>query len=75
MNLQEIVKQWLVDHGYDGLYNADGECACDTGDIMTCDEPGIDCQPGYKVECPKGYEYDFIITPNKNQTNCEEEEE
>jgi len=52
MNVQEIIIDWLTSHGYDGLYNADGQCACKLGDLMPCGEPGIDCAPGYLAPCP-----------------------
>lgn len=33
MNVKEIVEAHLKAHGYDGLWNADGECACKVGDL------------------------------------------
>lgn len=50
MTVREIVKQWLVEYGYDGLC---GEgCGCPLNDLMSCDTYSALCEPGYKVECP-----------------------
>ena len=51
MKLKEIVAEWLKEHGYDGLY-CETSCGCKIDDLMPCDEPGTDCQPGYIVPCP-----------------------
>jgi hypothetical protein len=54
VNVREIVKAWLKKHGYDGLHDPDGWCAC-LADNPLCEEemcaPGM-CVPGYKVACP-----------------------
>ena len=50
--ISEIVKQYLIDNGYDGLFYPDGECACEISDLMPCGEWGSDCEPGYKIPCP-----------------------
>jgi len=51
MTVKEIVLQYLVQNGYDGLSN--GECICENADLMCCCELGwtINCKPGYKVPC------------------------
>lgn len=48
-DVSQIVEQYLTSHGYDGLYDADGECSCETGDLGPCDS-GIrsTCKPGYR---------------------------
>ena len=67
MNIREIVSEWLKEHGYDGLYSQD-ECACALSDLMPCGEVfPEDCEPGYKVDCPRGHEYNFMITENKEE--------
>lgn len=51
INLTDIIKDWLKEHGYDGLYNADEPCGCDLDDFMPCIEPDIyNCQPAYARE-------------------------
>ena len=50
MNLREIVKNWLKENGYEGL--AGDNCGCELDDLMPCEQPGIECQPGYKNICP-----------------------
>jgi hypothetical protein len=50
MSAREIITEWLKAHGYDGLFS-DGECACDTSDLIPCDGSCAECQPGYKSQC------------------------
>jgi hypothetical protein len=65
-NLKEIIKEYLEQHGYDGLYNP-SECACDQSDLMPCDEPGVECRPGYREDCDPGKcgEHEFHICAKK----------
>ena len=64
--VKEIVKQYLIDHGYDGLYSDAGECGCDLANLLDCDMAGTgQCKPGYKVEDPSdGFEY--LIAPKND---------
>jgi len=63
--VREIVRDWLVEHGYDGLY--DSECGCGVCDLMPCDGPwSMTCRAGYAGPCDEpefeGYE---CIGPQK----------
>ena len=72
MDLKHIVATWLKENEYDGLYSSDDNCACCIGDdFMPCDEPHIDCSPGYRVDCPAGHEFHFMITDDKGSEGCE----
>ena len=51
MNILEIVKEYLIQNEYDGLYNTTGECMCLIEDLMPCIEFCSDCKPGYKGPC------------------------
>jgi hypothetical protein len=52
MNIRKIISEWLVANGFDGLFNADYECACQLDDLFPCGCDGVqDCQPGYKGTC------------------------
>jgi hypothetical protein len=66
MDLQEIVKQWLSTHGYDGLFNPDDECGCMHENIMPCGNPLPCCEPGYQQPEPSG-KWDFIVGPRKEE--------
>lgn len=64
MIIQEIVKKWLIDNGYDGLYS-EGCCGCDISTLMDCGEPN-NCEAGYKVPCPPNCgEHKFHIAKEK----------
>ena len=68
MNVLEIIKEYLVQNGYDGLYNTAGECACLIEDLAPCSESCSDCEPGYKGPCLCGGDHDFDLTPNRPAT-------
>lgn len=51
MTVKEIVVQYLVQSGYDGLLNLDGECGCELSDLAPCDQMQEACRPGYKAVC------------------------
>jgi hypothetical protein len=53
--LDEIVTDWLIHHGYDGLcYLEDAQsCGCGFDDLMPCignGDPPCDCRPAYAYE-------------------------
>lgn len=54
MNVKEIVAAYLRDKGYDGLYNSDGECACEIGHLCPCEGIVTECHPGYRGPDPLG---------------------
>ena len=47
MNLEDIVKDWLTQNGYDGLCNIDEKCDCTLEDLMPCSEPDMNCKAGH----------------------------
>lgn len=52
MTVKEIVKKYLEDNGYDGLWN-EYDCACKNDDLMPCGvEDAINCEAGYLTGCP-----------------------
>ena len=46
MTVIEIVKKYLTENGYDGLYNSDSECGCTTKDVPLCEACDL-CEAGY----------------------------
>ena len=48
MKLINIVRKYLTDNGFDGLFCDCGiDCACKVDDLMPCDHPSTDCTAGY----------------------------
>ena len=48
-DVSSIVKEWLVSHKYDGLFNDAGECGCSVDDLMPCYcNNTCDCVPAYR---------------------------
>lgn len=60
MNVIEIIKDWLKQHGYDGLRADDAECGCKVDCLMPCNSPCNSCEAGYKGPDPSG-ECDSLI--------------
>ncbi len=44
MTVKEIIKEYLEQNGFDGLYNED--CGCHIDDLFCCGNNGEECQPG-----------------------------
>jgi len=70
MTVIEIVREYLEKNGFDGLFNEQGECACELNDLAPCGEIGVDCEAGYKVDCdpetcPMDGNCTFHIIPGK----------
>ena len=70
MDVLDIVKKYLDENGYDGLYS-DYECACLKDDLAPCGEMNMDCRAGYKQKCKiKNCEYDWCIGADKDGKYC-----
>ena len=72
--VQEIVKEYLTTHGYDGLYNED--CGCQINNLSPCGDDIIFCRAGCKTmiteenqryypDCEVG---DCILSEGRNET-------
>lgn len=76
--VREMVVAALRAGGFDGLYNADGECACELANLFPCDGVGEigACRAGYKRTCASG-EFSFHIVATRAEANepdpCESE--
>jgi hypothetical protein len=66
LKVADIVDHWLRINGYDGLWHADGECACKVGKLDPGDCLTATCQPGYLLPCPETCgEHEFHIGKKK----------
>ncbi len=54
INVKTILSEYLKQHGYDGLFNAELECGCGCtiDDLFPCEADFSECEPAYKLECP-----------------------
>jgi len=50
MTGKEIIKQYLIDNKFDGLFNP-GNCSCSIEDLGECFESMVDCEAGVFIEC------------------------
>ena len=55
MDVREIVRRYLKNNGFDGVYNVDNECCCSTEHFPTCGNDTSDCVPGYRMPCSTDY--------------------
>jgi hypothetical protein len=51
MDLRTLLKRYMEDNGYDGLFNPNSDCACEKDDLAPCDEMSIECTLGVKGAC------------------------
>jgi hypothetical protein len=52
MTVKEILIEYLKEKGFTGLCSE--SCGCTLDDLAPCGEFYLDCQPGYRRDCPKG---------------------
>jgi len=63
MTVEQIVKEYLESHGYDGLYDTD--CGCKKDDLIPCEYEYIkSCKPGHIKYGVGIYESDWTIGPD-----------
>jgi len=43
----DIIKEYLIEHKYDGLVNIDGPCGCKLDELNVCCNDFAECQPAY----------------------------
>lgn len=67
MDVIEIVKNWLLENGYDGLVDPDRECGCQISDLMPCGEGFEKCEAAHKKEADPKTGWDFLMFPGKAQ--------
>ena len=63
----DLVRLWVIDHGYDGLFCESANCACDLNSLASCGGVRKGCRPGYfSREGPKGEtDFNWYILPKK----------
>lgn len=65
MTIKEIVEKYLTENGFDGLCHAYVGCGCRIGDLMPCDEPGVNCEAGHEGPGDPDEEIEFTIIPGR----------
>ena len=51
MTVKEIIEKYLKENGYGGILNVNVPCGCFLDDLVVCDGPCHECQPGYVRMC------------------------
>jgi hypothetical protein len=52
--IKEIVKEYLVANGFDGLVHVDTKCGCGIDDLFCVAEcPDASCQAAHRVRCKR----------------------
>ena len=77
-DVREIVRAYLVEHGYEGLLG--DECGCDLKDLMPASgEQCLDCVPAYHCPIkPCAHDSEYMgrcMVGDKTITKCPEDEE
>lgn len=66
-NIKDMVKEWLAQNDFDGLYS--DECGCSKEDLMPCEKfcefGDFSCKPGYMHGPMPIHGFDFQIKPEK----------
>lgn len=47
-DVKDVLIEYLKENHFDGLFNADGDCACEICDLRPCDSDFSECFPGHK---------------------------
>ncbi len=64
MNILNLIQAKLIEDGFDGLYNENGECACKHDDLEPCGHIESECYAGYLAPCDCG-DHDWHIQAQK----------
>lgn len=65
--VKDIVKAYLLEHGYNGLVAEHGECGCSVDDLGPCyDDIRYDCQCAYLWKCTEW------CSPDEDWLPCDE---
>ncbi len=72
MTVNDIVREYLTRHGYDGLVQP-GICGCVMDDLFPCGNLNELCEPGYKGPCSCGEGCDWDIYSTKEAAKEAEE--
>ncbi len=71
MRVYKIGRKYIMENGFDGLFNSDAECGCLLDDLAPCGEMGQECQPGYKTKCRCGEGCDFDVSKTPDEPDEE----
>jgi hypothetical protein len=61
---RKIITDFLIVHGYDGLFNVNVACGCLIDDLAPCEGDVMDCEAGYRVPCD-GKDCECDYRPNE----------
>lgn len=64
--VDDIIHDWLIAHGYDGLYHSDTDCGCRLDNLIPCNAIDGECQAGYLDPCDCSDGHDFHVGPKED---------
>jgi len=64
-NVKEIVKKYLDENGFDGLFSEDTNCACRKDALFLYEPCPGECRPGYNAVLPPNAAKRFWIVEKK----------
>ena len=70
-NAREIIREYLLIRGYDGMGRDSDDCACLVDDLAWCGSVQPECYAGYRVPC-ETCDQDFRIVATKGDTDDRE---
>jgi hypothetical protein len=75
MDVIDIVKEYVKNNGFDGLYNCNLECGCVLDDFCNCGDLRMECEAVYRHEsaetCPPDCDMDCFSNKNFDVYNCD----
>jgi len=71
MNVNDVLRKYMKDNGYDGLYEGGEGCGCSLDDFMPCGTCNGECEFGVKREATQEekavLEIEFMIVPKSKE--------
>ena len=71
MDVESIIKEYLINNNFDGLLCVDHPCGCTIDNIAPCDDCMINCIPAYKQSCKRNSNSFCMTKETGVDPNCD----